>query len=475
MKKNPKLPKVISYTLKNGLKILMFEKHFSPIISFNMTFKAGNVDNEQGKTGLAHMAEHMAFKGTKTINTLNYKKEKVILEKIEKINRELALKKRKKPRDKEKIKQIEIDFKKLQKEADKYIIKNEYVKIYKELGSTGLNAGTSTDYTTYMISLPSNRLEDWMMIESDRFKNPVLREFYMERDVVTEEKRMGDSNPNKVLWETLFSHAFVAHPYKNPTIGWADDLRKYSATDAKNFFGKFYAPNNATLAIVGDINPQEVIKLAEKYFNSWKKKDIPPTDYTTEPAQKAEKRINLFFKAQPMFRMGFHNEGFDSEDMPALIVLSEVLSGGKTGRFYKNIVEGRKIALYAGSYHSTPGNRYPSLFIIAAAPKQPNTSEAVETAIMEEIEKVKKETPSAWEMDRIINNYEADLIKQLESNSGMAQNLSSGQQILGDWKSDWIILKKIKKLKPEDISKVAQKYLTKKNKTIVFLKIPGNK
>ncbi|MCK5583908.1 MAG: insulinase family protein, partial [Elusimicrobiales bacterium] len=187
------------------------------------------------------------------------------------------------------------------------------------------------------------------------------------------------------------------------------------------------------------------------------------------------KRINVFFKAQPMFRMGFHNNGFDSADMPALIVLSEVLSGGKTGRFYKTMVEGRKIALYAGSYHSTPGNRYPSLFIIAAAPKKPHTLKEVEDAVMDEIEKVKKEPPTKWEMDRIINNYEADLIKQLESNHGMAQNLSSGDQIFGDWKTDWIMLEKIKELKPEDISKAAQKYLTKENKTIVFLKMPEKK
>jgi predicted Zn-dependent peptidase len=475
VEKDPKMPQIISYTLKNGLRILMLEKHFSPVISFNLTFKAGNVDNEQGKTGIAHMAEHMAFKGTKTINTLNYKKEKVILEKIEKANQELTLEKSKKNRDEEKIKQLEIDFRKLQKEADKYIIKNEYTKIYTELGSSRMNAGTSTDYTTYMISLPSNRLEDWMMIESDRFKNPVLREFYMERDVVMEEKRRSDSNPSSILWETLFSHAFVAHPYKNPTLGWKDDLKKFSATDAKNFFGKFYAPNNATLAIVGDINPKEVIKLAKKYFSSWKSKDIPSTDYTKEPKQKAENRIDVFFKAQPEIRMGFHNDGFDSPDMPALIVLSEVLSGGKTGRFYKTIVEGRKIALYAASHYSLMGNRYPSLFVIWAAPKKPHTSKEVETAIMEEIEKVKKEAPSAWEMDRIINNYEADLIKQLESNPGMAQNLSSSQQILGDWKIDWIILEKIKKLKPEDISKAAKKYLTKENKTIVFLRMPEKK
>lgn len=475
VEKDPKLPTVISYTLKNGLKILMLEKHFSPIISFNMTFKAGNVDNEQGKTGLAHMAEHMAFKGTKTINTLNYKKEKVLLEKIEDANQKLTIEENKEPRNEERIKRLENDFKELLKEADKLIIKNEYVKIYKELGSSGLNAGTSTDYTTYMVSLPSNRLEDWMIIESDRFKNPVLREFYMERAVVMEEKRMGESDPNKVLWEALFSHAFVAHPYKNPTIGWSDDLKKYTATDAKNFFSKFYAPNNATLAIVGDINPTEVIKFAEKYFSSWKRKNIPPVDYTKEPRQKAEKRISLFFKAQPTLRMGFHNGGFNGADMPALIVLSEVLSGGKTGRFYKTMVEGRKIALYAGAYHSTPGNRYPSLFIIAAAPKKPHTLEEVEDAIMEEIEKIKKEAPSKWEMDRIINNYEADLIKQLESNSGMAQSLSSGQQILGDWKNDWQVLDKIKKLKPEDISKAAREYLIKENKTIVFLRMPEEK
>lgn len=475
VQKNPDLPKVISYTLKNGLKILMLEKHFSPIISFNMTFKVGNVDNEQGKTGLAHMFEHMAFKGTKTIGALDYKKEKALLAKLEKIMRKLIKEQAKENPDNKKIESLKMDSKKIQNDAYKLVSKNEYNRIYKELGENGLNAGTAMDYTTYMVSLPSNRLEAWMKIESERFINPVLREFYQERSVVMEEKRMGQADPNKVLWETLFSNAFVAHPYKNPTIGWQDDLDKYTATDAKKFCEKFYSPNNATLAIVGDINPEEVIKFAEKYFGSWKKRKLPAFNYTKEPKQNSEKRITVFFKAQPMLRMGFHNEGLKSDDMPALIVLSEVLSGGKTGRFYKNIVEKKKIALYAGSYHSTPGNRYPSLFIIAAAPKAPHTLEKLENAVIEEIEKVKKTPPTKWEMNRIINNYEADLIKQLESNSGMAENLSNSEQVLGDWKMDWKLLDKIKKLTPKDISKAAKKYLVKSNKTIIFLKAPSSK
>lgn len=472
IEKDPKFPPVVSYTLKNGLRLLILEKHFVPTVSFTMMFKVGNVDNDQGKTGLAHLFEHMAFKGTKTINSAGYEKEKIALDKVETAAGAVIAEETRENPDPKKLEELRKIMAAAEQEADTLTVKDEYWKIYNELGESGMNAMTSTDYTGYVVSLPSNRLEAWMTIESDRFKNAVLREFYKERSVVMEERRMGESDPNRLMWETLFQNAFTAHPYHNPTIGWMDDLKRLTRSDAEKFFNKFYAPNNATLSVVGDIKPEEVIKLAEKYFASWPAKEIQERVYTKEPPQKAEKKINVFFKAKPMLRIGYHNPGFNNPDIYGLIMVSEVLSNGKTSRFYRNLVEGGELALYANSYHSTPGDRYPALFIISAAPKAPHTLEELEAGINKEIDRLKKEPPTQWELDKIINNYEAEMIKQLESNSGLGMSLAHNQEILGDWKYDWTTGAELRKIKPEDVSKMAAKYLNKDNKTIVFLMEP---
>ena len=472
VEKDAKFPPVVSYTLKNGLRLLILEKKFVPTVSFTTIFRVGNVDGTPGKTGLAHLFEHMAFKGTKTINSAGFDKEKVLLEKVEDAAKAVIAEESKLTPDPAKLEELRKGLEAAEKEADTLIVKDEYWKLYNELGESGMNAMTSTDYTGYVVSLPANRLEAWMIIESDRFKNAVLREFYRERDVVMEERRMGESDPNRLMWETLFTNAFAAHPYHNPTIGWMDDLKRLTRTDADQFYRTFYAPNNATLAVVGDVKPEEVIKLAEKYFSAWESRPLPERNYTKEPPQKSEKIINVFFKAKPALRMGFHNPGYENPDIYGLLMLSEILSNGKTSRFYRDLVEGKQLALYASSGHSTPGDRYPSLFVIMAAPKAPHTVEELEAAIMEEIDKLKNEPPTQWEMDKVINNYEAGLVRQLESNSGLGMSLASNQQILGDWKFDWKVTEELRKLKPEDISRVAAKYFTRDNKTTVFLREP---
>lgn len=472
VEKDPKYPPVVSYTLKNGLKLLVLEKKFVPTVSFTMLFKVGNVDGQQGKTGLAHLFEHMAFKGTKTINSAGYEKEKVALDKVEKAAKALIAAESAEKPDQARVAELRKALDEAEKEADKLIVKDEYWKIYNTLGESGMNAMTSTDYTGYVVSLPSNRLESWMVIESDRFKNPVLREFYRERNVVMEERRMGEADPNRLMWETLISNAFAAHPYHNPTIGWMDDLQRLTRTDAEEFYKMFYVPNNATLAVVGDVNTAEVIRLAEKYFGGWQRRELPDRTYTKEPPQKSEKIVNVFFKAKPAVRMGFKNPGMSHPDIFPLIMASEVLSNGKTGRFYRNLVEGKQVALYAASGASTPGNRYPSLFVVVAAPKAPTTPEALDAALMEEIETLKKEPPTQWELDKILNNYEAEMIKQLESNSGLGMSLAQNEQVMGDWRYDWKVGEELRKVKPEDISRAAAKYLTRDNRTVVFLKEP---
>ncbi|MCX7648582.1 MAG: insulinase family protein, partial [Elusimicrobiales bacterium] len=314
-----------------------------------------------------------------------------------------------------------------------------------------------------------DRTEAYFIIESDRFKNPVLRDFYKERSVVLEELRMNKSDPSRVSWENLLSHAFVAHPYHNPTIGWEDDVSHLTRKQAEDFYKKFYLPNNATLAVVGDIDPVKIIKLSEKYFSDWKPAELPDTNYTKEPQQNAEKIIKVPFPSKPSLRIGFKNEGINSEDMPALIVASELLANGNTSRLYKKLVEEKKIALYTGAYHSTPGNRYPSLFIVVSAPKGDFKVEELDNEIMNEIEKFKSEPPTQWEIEKVINNYEMSIIKDLESNLEFAQTLATNEQIMGSWKFSWDMIEKIKKVKSEDVTNAAKKYLNRNNRTAVYV------
>jgi len=466
---SPKYPQVVYYKLKNGMKVLIYEKKFAPVVSFTMMFKVGNVDNVGGQTGLAHLFEHMAFKGTDKIGTINWNKEKKLLEKIDEIYEQINLEDKKPIKDEEKIKKLKEEAQKLEDEAEKYQVREAFWKIYNELGQSQMNAFTSTDYTGYVVSLPSDRIESYFIIESDRFKNPALRDFYKERSVVLEELRMNKSDPSRISWENLLSHAFVAHPYHNPTIGWEDDVMHLTRRDAIEFYKKFYLPNNATLAIVGDVDPVKVIKLAEKYFGDWKSGIIPDQNYTKEPPQNAEKIIKVYFHSKPTLRIGFKNDGINAADMPALIVASEILANGNTSRLYKKLVEEKKMALYIGSYHSTPGNRYPSLFIMVSAPKGNTTVEELDNEIMKEIEDFVNNPPTEWEIQKVINNYEMSILKDLESNLEFAQTLAYNEQILGNWKFSWDMIEKIKKVKSNDVVEAVKKYLKRNRRTAVYL------
>ncbi|MDA8243090.1 MAG: pitrilysin family protein [Elusimicrobia bacterium] len=466
---DPRLPPVVSYTLANGFRLLILEKRFVPAVSFTMFFKVGNADCRPGKTGLAHLFEHMAFKGTTTINSAGYEREKPALDRVEAAAQALiaAESSGKEPAGKLEALRAELD--RAQEAADALSVSDEYLKIYNSLGESGLNAMTSADYTVYVVSLPSNRLEAWMRLESDRFKNPVLREFYRERDVVLEERRMGESDPNRVIWEALLSSAFDEHPYRNPTIGWPEDVRRLTRTDAENFYRAFYTPDNATLAVTGDVDPAVVIALAERYFGDWRRGGSPDRSCPAEPPQNREKLRTVVFNAAPALRIGFRNPGMGHPDIYPLIMAGETLSGGKTGRFYRNLVEGRQLALYAWAGASTPGNRYPSLFVVAAAPKAPHTAAELDAAIMEEIERLAAEPPTRWELDRTLNNYQAEMIKQLESNTGLGMSLAQNESLMGDWRFDWKAGEQLRRVTPEDVSAAAAGYLTRANRTAVFL------
>lgn len=463
--------RVVEHTLKNGLKILMMERHQSPTVSAYIRFNVGGVDDSSGKTGIAHMLEHMLFKGTKTLGTLNYNKEKKILDKIDDVAVILDAEKRKGFRaDEAKIEKLQAKLKKLQAEHKKYVVADEFSQLYAKNGGVGYNAGTSNDGTTYMIHLPANKLELWAAIESDRMREPVLREFYSERDVVMEERRMRvENSAGGKLYEQFISAAFTAHPYGVPIIGWASDIKNYSKKETEKFLKTYYAPNNAIMGIVGDINAEEVIQLIKKYFGDISSQPQPPPVFTVEPEQTGERRVEVLHDSEPQLLMGYHKPTLPEHDDYVFDVIDSVLSSGRTSRLHKSIVVKKQIATSIGTY-SGPGSRYPNMFIFYGTPRFPHTIQELEQAIEEEVEKIKTEPVSKRELQKVINQMEANLIRSLKSNSGMASKLIYFEAVAGDWKYTLTHLDKIKQIVAEDIMKTARKYLTDKNKTVAYIK-----
>ena len=456
--------------LKNGMKILMLERHQSPTISLFMAVKAGAVDEITGYTGLAHLLEHMLFKGTKTIGVKDYAAEKKIIEEIDRVAPEydrLRIEGEKKNR--EKIEALRTRLKELQDKENKLIIKDEIHAIYARNGERGFNAGTGFDLTVYNVSLPANRLELWAGIESDRMKNPVFREIYLEREVAREERRQSyESQPRRKLWEQFLAAAYTAHPYGIPIIGWDSDIKFLERHNVEEFFKSYYAPNNTVVAIVGDIDPAETEKIMRTYFEGIPPQVLPRPLSTREPEQKGERRIKLRMDAAPFLIVGFHKPNQPHREDYAFDIIEALLSEGRTSRFYQNLVE-KKMALSATATNGYPGARYPNLFCLTATPQDPHTAEELESAIYRELERLKKELITEKEIQKIKNRLRADLIWSLSSNRGMASQLSYYQTVTGDWRYMINHLKVIETITPEEIRKAANRYLTKDNRTVAIL------
>jgi predicted Zn-dependent peptidase len=350
-----------------------------------------------------------------------------------------------------------------------YINQAALEKIYDTHGSQSYNAFTSYDQTTYMVGLPSNCLELWMYIESDRFQNPIFREFYSEKEVVTEEKEMYANQPGSIIYNTFMKTAFDAHPYGRPILGWKSDIELTLRTDMEEHFKRFYAPNNCQLTIVGDVDAKQVFKLAEQYFKSWKPSEVADEVTVDEPEQNGERRVTIEYDAEPRIMLGYHVPVEPHPDAYILSMISYILSSGRTSRFHKSIfVEQGLTASAPGSWRG-PDDRYPNLFTISATPKSPHTNEEVEAAILMEIEKLKVDGVTPRELERARNNFNMSEISRLGSNQWLAFALNNAYVNRGDWHTITEDLDRLMQVTQEDIQRVTNKYFTKKNKTVAVM------
>lgn len=464
--------------LPNGLTIIICERPEAPVFSFFTLVDAGSAQDPMLATGLAHMFEHMAFKGTTNIGTTDYPNEKIALEKVESAySAYIAERDKTVGQDPAKLKELEKAWMDAREAAQKYVVSNEFGKIVEENGGEDMNAFTSYDETAYHYSLPENRLELWAYLESERFLHPVLREFYKERDVVIEERRMRtDSSPFGRLLEQFTAEAFAAHPYHRPTVGWMSDLNHFSATDAQKFFDKYYIPSNMVVAVAGDIDAAKAMPILEKYFGRLPARPHPDETTTVEPPQNSERRVVLKDASQPIYIEGYHRPDYRSKDDAVFDAITDLLSEGRTSRLYRSLVRDKKIASFSEGFSGYPGIKYPHLFAFLAVPLPGHKPQEIGDAIHEEIDKLKKEDITDEELKMIKTRAKANLIRGLADNEGLATQLATYQTRYGDWRELFRSVDRIDQVTKADIRRVANEVFVDTNRTVGYIENtgPGN-
>lgn len=461
---NQAISRITEFKLDNGMKFLVMENHDAPVVSFFTYADVGGANEPDGKTGVAHFLEHLAFKGTTEIGTSNFQAEKPLLNQLDNLAEQLHQARAK--NDTSATQKLEKEFEKVQAEAGQYVKRNEFGKIVQESGGVGINAATSTDSTVYFYSFPANKLELWMSLESERFLQPVFREFYKEQQVILEERRMRTENsPIGQMVEAFLGTAFTTHPYKRPVIGYDRDIRNLNRQDVAKFFQTYYGPSNLTVAIVGDVDPKEVKRLAEIYFGRFPKKPTPPPLAIVEPKQTQTKEVTLTLPSQPWYLEGYHRPALNSADNATFEVISTIMSSGRTSRLYKTLVEDKQVALVAEGDNGFPGDKYPNLMLFYAQTAPNVTVEQAGQALRQEIERLKTEPVSEEELERAKNQLQADLLRSLDSNQGMARLLTEYEVKTGDWRNLFNQLTAIAAVTPADVQRVAQQTFTPENCT----------
>lgn len=470
---------VIERTLPNGMRLLMVERHDDPSISGGWVTHVGSSNERPGITGIAHLFEHMMFKGTPTIGTRDAAKDLQIMaeqERVRALMRDEEARMRAayrrgeiddvmKPENRTaRYKELETEFKKLLDAQRELLVKNEFDRIYTTAGASGMNASTSPDVTVYFITVPANKLELWMWMESERLLRPVFREFYAERDVVFEERRMRtESTPLGKFQEALESMFWESHPYQWPVIGWPSDISSISKADADQFYATYYAPQNITLVLVGDFQASQATELATRYFGRIPKGSTPTPDVITlEVKQTAEKRMYAEAEANPQVDMLWKTVAFGHRDAYVLDVLEQILST-RTGRLYKGLVLGSRVA--TDVYAQQDARKWAGLFNIGGEASDGKTPAEVEQAIESEIDRLRNEPVPDQELQKVKNNFAANEYRKLTSNMRILMQLLQYDG-LGRWQEINEAGARYQAVTPSDIQRVVKTYFTRENRTV---------
>lgn len=451
--------KVEMRTLPNGLRVIMYKRGWAPVFSGVVTVRVGGVDEKEGQTGISHMFEHMAFKGTQQIGTSNFEAEKILLAELEKV---MSQQKKDGSLSEDLLKERA----RIEQELSKIWTGDEFVRLYRVNGAEDMNATTSKELTTYMSSFPKSGFEFWCQTESERLLTPVLRQFYQERDVVMEERRMRyDDSPDGKMYELLLGTSYMMHPYRTPVIGYEHDLRNLTAAATEEFRKQFYVPNNIVVSVVGDIDVERDFPLIEKYFGRLPAGVEPPRPQVVEPSQQGQREVVLKAFAAPQAYLAYRKPNFPHPDDPPLGVMAELLVGSRSSPLYKYLVEEKKV-VSSIDHDEAPGTAYPNLLIFAGVPKAPAGNEAFIKAFDEKLEDFKKNLVDVELLEIAKRDMAMDYLMHLQSSLDLAKSFASAELLHGGWSAVITWYESAMAVSPQDIQGVAREYLKRDNRTI---------
>ena len=470
---------VVEHELENGMKVLMVPRPGDPNIAAGWIARVGSVYERPGITGVAHLFEHMMFKGTRSIGTSNIEEDLDIIARLDAVKAELAVEEARllqahrlgeidDPKDpsvrSERHGELLEEFEALLARQQELLIKEDFSRTYTGQGASGMNAGTSYDFTIYFVNVPANKLELWFWMESDRLADPVFREFYSERDVVHEERRLRtDSTPIGKFQEQFDAMFWESSPYSWPVVGWPSDLEGITRDEALAFFGQYYAPNNLTAALVGDFDPEEAAALADRYFGRIPRGERRPLEpRTREMPQLAEKRMSAHADTNPQVVIRYHSVPDGHVDEPALVVLGQLLSG-RTGRLYRALVEDQKVATSARGGQA--GFKFEGMFELSGAAAPERTPEEVEQAIYAELERMKVEPVTDRELQKVKNQNAANDFRGLEGNFQLMMQLLIRENNRG-WDTINTDPALYESVTADDVMRVADTYFTPENRAV---------
>lgn len=464
--------RVTTITLDNGMRVILVEQPSAPVISFHLAFDVGGIDEPAGLGGIAHMVEHMAFKGTTSIGTHDPRAEADALAAVEVAV--LALRRAQRDGSDAAIAEAEARLQAARDVANALSAPAPLDDLLSVAGAVGLNASTGYDSTQYVVSLPANRFELYARVYADVMANTVFRYFYAERDVVREERRQrSQDDPQGVLFEAFLSEAFGEHPYGRPLIGSFEEIAAWTATRSEAFYDQFYAPDRALLVAVGDVDPERDLPIVERYFGAIPARDTVVSRIPDAAAQTDERRVEVTFDAQPQIAIGWRKPTYPDRDAFALDLIDALLTNGRTSRLYQRLVLGDGSVLNVSSSASFPGTREDNLFLVHAQPRSPFGPDEVLAAVENEIDRLVRDGIDPAELEKVRNQVRAGTVFGLTSNAGLASALAYNEMFAGGWERLFDDLDIYLSIGAEELREVAERTFVDEQRTVGVLMPPA--
>lgn len=451
--------KVKTYTLSNGLQVIFYRRGEAPIFAGAVVVRVGGSDEQPGQTGISHLFEHMAFKGSRTVGTKDYAAERKLLERLEELALESDAGQNLKPEQKREWDQIHDQLRELW-------ISDDFTVRYEKQGAIGQNATTDKEFTKYFVSLPRSAFEFWCKMEADRLVAPVMRQFYQERDVVLEERRMRyEDDPGGKLYELLLGTAYQRHPYRAPVIGYERDIRSLTARQLEEFRKRYYVPSNMVVALVGRVDPEADIKIVEEYFGAIPLGAPVQRSIMEEGPQEGQRRSDISMKASPEVVVAYRKPNYPHPDDPPISVMAEILAGGRTSPLFTELVKRKQIAASIDNDEG-PGVAYPNLLMFAGSVKAPHSPDTFINAFDTVINRFRRNGATAEQLEIAKRSIGVEYLGHLRSNQSLALDFATSQLTYGTWRASVEWYDKMLQVSLDDVQRVARQYLVPTQRTI---------